>query len=144
MSRIISGKLRMDVQRVELVGIIDAAIESVRPAAEAKGVQLVKLLDPAGGSVMGDPSRLQQIVWNLLSNAVKFTPKGGSVHTRLTQADGHVDIEVSDTGQGISPSFCPTSSNVSARPTPRPPAATPGWVWVWPSSAIWSNCTAAR
>ena len=107
MSRIISGKLRMDVQPVELVGIIEAAIESVCPAAEAKGVQLVKMLDPAGGLVIGDPSRLQQIVWNLLSNAVKFTPKGGSVHTRLTRAEGHLAIEVSDTGQGISPQFLP-------------------------------------
>ncbi|HEY1784428.1 MAG TPA: PAS domain S-box protein [Pirellulales bacterium] len=107
MSRIISGKLRMDVQRVELAGIIDAAIEAVRPAAEAKGLRLVKVLDPTSGPVMGDPNRLQQVVWNLLANAVKFTPKGGRVQTRLTQSQAHVEIEVSDTGQGISLEFLP-------------------------------------
>jgi PAS domain S-box-containing protein len=107
MSRIISGKLRMDVQRVELAGIIDAAIESVRPAAEAKGLRLVKVVDPASGPVMGDPNRLQQVVWNLLANAVKFTPKGGRVQTRLTQSHAHVEIEVSDTGQGIPLEFLP-------------------------------------
>jgi PAS domain S-box-containing protein len=107
MSRIVSGKLRMDMQRVELVSIIDAAIESVRPAAEAKGVRLIKTLDPAGGSVLGDPNRLQQIVWNLLSNAVKFTPKGGRVQTLLSHAHGHVEIEVNDTGQGIPREFLP-------------------------------------
>ncbi len=107
MSRIVSGKLRMDVQRVELVGIIDAAIEAVRPAAEAKGVQLLKILDPTAAAVMGDPNRLQQIAWNLLSNAVKFTPRGGRVEAQLTQSDGHVQIEVSDTGQGIPLEFLP-------------------------------------
>jgi len=107
MSRIISGKLRMDVQRVELVNIIDAAIESVRPAAEAKGLRLIKVLDPATGPVMGDPNRLQQVVWNLLANAVKFTPKGGRVQARLTQSHAHVEIEVSDTGQGIPLEFLP-------------------------------------
>ncbi|HEX4144569.1 MAG TPA: PAS domain S-box protein [Pirellulales bacterium] len=107
MSRIISGKLRMDVQRVEVATIIDAAIESVRPAAEAKGLRLVKVLDPATGPVMGDPNRLQQVVWNLLANAVKFTPRGGRVQTRLTQCHAHVEIEVSDTGQGIPLEFLP-------------------------------------
>ncbi len=107
MSRIISGKLRMDVQRVELIDIINAAIESVRPAAEAKGVRLVKTLDPRTGPVMGDPNRLQQIVWNLLSNAVKFTPKGGRVQTHLNQAHGHIEIEINDTGQGIPLEFLP-------------------------------------
>ena len=107
MSRIISGKLRMDVQRVELANIIDAAIESVRPAAEAKGLRLVKVLDPTSGPVMGDPNRLQQVVWNLLANAVKFTPKGGRVQTRLTQSHSHVEIEISDTGQGIALDFLP-------------------------------------
>ncbi|HTU26416.1 MAG TPA: PAS domain S-box protein [Pirellulales bacterium] len=107
MSRIVSGKLRMDVGQVALAGVIDAAIESVRPASEAKGVRLIKMLDPAAGLVKGDANRLQQVVWNLLSNAVKFTPKGGRVETRLTASAGNVEIEVNDTGQGIPVKFLP-------------------------------------
>ena len=75
MSRIISGKLRLDVQPVEPATVIEAALETVRPAAEAKGIRSSKLLDPRRGPVTGDPDRLQQIVWNLLSNAIKFTPQ---------------------------------------------------------------------
>src|SRR4029079_3646472 len=79
MSRIISGKLRLDVQWTDLASVVDQAIESVRPTAEAKQIQLRKILDPHPGPVSGDPSRLQQVFWNLLSNAIKFTPKGGKV-----------------------------------------------------------------
>ena len=77
MSRITSGKVRLDVQPVQPVSFIEAAIETVRPAAEAKGIRLEKVLDPLAGPVSGDPNRLQQVVWNLLSNAIKFTPKDG-------------------------------------------------------------------
>src|SRR5262249_2312222 len=77
MSRIISGKLRLDVQQVDLAAVISAAIDSVRPSAEFKQIHFHKMLDPQAGPVSGDPSRLQQIVWNLLSNAIKFTPKRG-------------------------------------------------------------------
>ena len=76
MSRITSGKLRLDIQRLHPASVIEAAIETVRPAADAKGIRLETILDPAAGPISGDPGRLQQVVWNLLSNAIKFTPRG--------------------------------------------------------------------
>jgi signal transduction histidine kinase len=106
-SRIIAGKMRLDVVPVKLGSIIKAAIETVRPAAEAKGIHLSALLDPAADTMSGDAERLQQVVWNLLSNAVKFAPKGGRVEVRLERADSHVEIVVSDNGQGIKPEFLP-------------------------------------
>jgi CheY-like chemotaxis protein len=107
MSRIISGKLRLNVQQVELVSIIEAAVETVRLSAMAKGIRLRQVLDPSAGIVSGDPARLQQVVWNLLSNAIKFTPKGGRVQVVLERVDSHVEISVIDTGLGISPEFLP-------------------------------------
>jgi signal transduction histidine kinase/ActR/RegA family two-component response regulator len=106
-SRIISGKLRLDVRPVELVTVIEAAMDSVRPAADARNIQIRKVLDPNAGSVSGDPERLQQVVWNLLSNAIKFTPKGGRVEIRLERVNSHVEIIVSDMGKGISADFLP-------------------------------------
>jgi signal transduction histidine kinase len=106
-SRIITGKLRMDVQPADPNLFIEAAMEAVRPAADAKGVSLQKIMDTGIGSVAGDPIRLQQIVWNLLSNAIKFTSRGGSVQVRLERVNSHVEIIVSDTGQGIAPEFLP-------------------------------------
>ncbi len=106
-SRIISGKLRLEVRRVEPAEVIEAALDVVRPAADAKGVRLQSILDPKVGPVSGDPDRLQQVMWNLLSNAIKFTPKGGRVQTRLGRVNSHVEIVVSDTGQGITPEFLP-------------------------------------
>ena len=106
-SRIITGKLRLDVQPVELAEIIESAVDTVRPAAEGKGIRLQLALNPRTGPVLGDPDRLQQIVWNLLSNAVKFTPKDGRVQIRLERINSHVEIAVSDTGQGINPDFLP-------------------------------------
>ena len=107
MSRVISGKMRLDVQRVELASIIDAAIESIQPASNAKELRFQRVLDPDAGLVMGDPNRLQQIVWNLLSNAVKFTPKSGRIQVVLKRVDSHVEIVVSDSGVGITPYFLP-------------------------------------
>jgi CheY-like chemotaxis protein len=107
MSRVISGKLRLEVQRVNIVSVVDAAIESIRPAAAAKNIELIPLLDPALPLIAGDPTRLQQIVWNLLSNAVKFTPKGGRVTVVTDLVESSLQITVSDTGQGIAPSFLP-------------------------------------
>ena len=107
MSRIISGKVRLDVQTVELASVITAAVDTIRPSAELKEIRLQKVLDPLAGPVSGDPSRIQQIVWNLLSNAVKFTPKGGKVEVLLERINSHVEITVSDTGQGIDPDFLP-------------------------------------
>jgi PAS domain S-box-containing protein len=106
-SRIITGNLRLDVRPVMLSPVIEAALDSVRPMAEAKGVRLQTTLDSQGGPVAGDFSRLQQVVWNLLSNAIKFTPKGGRVQVRLERSNSQIEIVVSDTGQGISPEFLP-------------------------------------
>jgi signal transduction histidine kinase/CheY-like chemotaxis protein len=107
LSRIITGKLRLNVQRVELSGIIDAALEAVRPAAEARGIQLHREIEPITQPVHGDGGRLQQILWNLLSNAVKFTPEGGRVQVVLSRAGSQVEIRVSDTGSGIHADFLP-------------------------------------
>ncbi|HZS08615.1 MAG TPA: ATP-binding protein, partial [Blastocatellia bacterium] len=106
-SRIITGRLRLDFQTVDLQPVIEAAIDSLRPAAEARGVRLQPVLDPQAGLVSGDPNRLQQVVWNLLSNAIKFTPRGGRVHVALERISSHIDVTVSDTGVGIRPEFLP-------------------------------------
>ena len=106
-SRIISGKLRLDVHTVELTPVIEAALESVQTAADAKGIQLSKDLDAAAGPVSADAGRLQQVIWNLLSNAIKFTPRSGRVEVRLARVNTHVEITVSDTGQGIDTEFLP-------------------------------------
>jgi PAS domain S-box-containing protein len=106
-SRIITGKLRLDMRAVNPNAFIESAIEAVRPGAESKGVRIQKIMDTGVTSVAGDPMRLQQVVWNLLSNAVKFTPRGGLVQLRLSRVNSHVEIAVSDTGQGISSEFLP-------------------------------------
>ncbi len=106
-SRIIRGKLRLEVRPVELAPVIESAVETVRPAAEAKGIRLQLVLDPLTGPVSGDPDRLQQIIWNLLSNAIKFTPKDGRVQVLLARADSHLEVTVSDSGQGIEAEFLP-------------------------------------
>ncbi len=122
-SRIITGKLRLDAQPVMPAAVIESALESVRPAAEAKEVRLHTVLDPSAGPITGDPSRLQQIVWNLLSNAIKFTGKGGRVEIRLERINSHLEIIVSDTGEGISADFLPyvfdrfRQANVSSNTT---------------------------
>jgi CheY-like chemotaxis protein len=106
-SRIITGKLALHVEPVEPVAVIEAAVEAVRPAAEAKRVELNIMVSPEMGLVSGDAARLRQVVWNLLTNAVKFTPEGGRVEVRVERADSHVRIKVSDTGEGIDPEFLP-------------------------------------
>src|SRR5688572_11214345 len=107
MSRIITGKLRLDVQRVDLPSTIAAAVGAVRLAAEAKGLRLDITVDPIAGPVTGDPNRLQQVVSNLLSNAIKFTPRGGKVQVTLERVNSHVELSVSDSGRGIAPEFLP-------------------------------------
>ena len=107
MSRITSGKLRLDIQPIAPIGFIEAAIETVKPAADAKGIRLEKFLDPLAGPISGDPDRLQQVVWNLLSNAIKFTPKEGRVQVLLERVSSHIEISVADTGVGIKPEFIP-------------------------------------
>lgn len=107
MSRITSGKLRMDVQRIHPMALVESAVETVSPAARARGIRLETVLDPAAGPISGDPGRLQQVVWNLLSNAIKFTAKGGRVQIVLERVNSHVEIRVADTGIGIRPEFIP-------------------------------------
>ena len=106
-SRIGTGQIRLDVKPVDLRTVIEESMDSIRPAADAKGIELHAVLASPGGPVSGDPDRLRQVVWNLLSNAVKFTPKAGRVQVQLQLADSHVEIVVSDTGIGIAPEFIP-------------------------------------
>ena len=106
-SRIVSGKIRLDVQPVDLPLVVHNAIATVQPAADAKGVRVHTIVDPRAGSVSGDPDRLQQVAWNLLSNAVKFTPRQGRVQVRVERVNSHVEVVVSDTGIGIPVDFLP-------------------------------------
>jgi PAS domain S-box-containing protein len=106
-SRIITGKLRLDIRPVDPGSFIDSAIEAVRPAAEAKEIRLQKVIDTGVSAISGDPERLQQVVWNLLSNAIKFTPKGGRVQIRLERINSHIEIAITDSGSGIKSEFLP-------------------------------------
>jgi signal transduction histidine kinase/CheY-like chemotaxis protein len=106
-SRIMRGELRLAVQEVELLDVVDAAVESVRPAAAARHISIGTVLHPQAGHVAGDPARLRQVVWNLVANAVKFTPTGGRVEVRLERDGDDVLVVVRDTGMGIDPAFLP-------------------------------------
>jgi signal transduction histidine kinase/ActR/RegA family two-component response regulator len=106
-SRVITGSLRLTRGPVDLAAVINTATDSVRLSAEAKGIELVVVVDPAARQISGDAGRLQQMVWNLLSNAIKFTSRGGRVEIRLARTDGHAQIQVTDTGEGIAPQFLP-------------------------------------
>lgn len=106
-ARITSGKLRLSIHPIDLMCVIQTAIETVRLAAQAKEIQIETVLDYSSGRVSGDATRLQQVVWNLLSNAIKFTPKGGRIKVQLEQIDARVRVVVSDTGQGISAELLP-------------------------------------
>ena len=106
-SNIITGKLRLNVRPIEPVPVIESAVEALRPAAEAKAINLEMSLDEAVGPISADSDRLQEIVWNLVSNAIRFTPKGGSVQLRLQRESSDIEIIVSDTGAGISSEFLP-------------------------------------
>jgi len=107
MSRILSGKTRLDVQPVDLQDVVKTAVASVRHSADAKEIRLDTVIDPEARLVRGDPGRLQQCLWNLLSNAIKFTPKGGRVRVILQRVNGSVEITVVDTGEGITEEFLP-------------------------------------
>jgi len=106
-SRIAAGKIRLNVQSLDLPVVMHDALATVMPAAEAKGVRIQSIVEPDIGPVSGDPDRLQQVMWNLLSNAVKFTPRGGHVQVRLQRANSHIEISVSDSGVGIREDFLP-------------------------------------
>jgi CheY-like chemotaxis protein len=107
MSRIVSGKMRLEVQPVDLGTVVDGATEAVRLAAEAKRIEIVSAIDRRDGIINGDPDRLRQVVWNLLSNAIKFTPSGGTVRIGLARTDESVEVRVSDTGQGFASELTP-------------------------------------
>jgi signal transduction histidine kinase/ActR/RegA family two-component response regulator len=106
-SRIVSGKIRLNVQPVDLPATVRNALDAIAPAADAKGIRVENVIDPAAGPISGDPERLQQVLWNLLSNAVKFTNRGGKVQARLERVNSHAELTVSDTGIGISREFLP-------------------------------------
>jgi PAS domain S-box-containing protein len=106
-NRVITGKLRLALAPLEPAEVVQAAVDVIRPAAEAKNVRLQVLLDPDSGMLNGDGERLQQVIWNLLSNAVKFTPKEGRVYVRMQREDSHVEVVVADTGAGIAAAFLP-------------------------------------
>jgi CheY-like chemotaxis protein len=107
LSGMISGKVRLEVQRVDLPAVLNESIETLRPTAEAKGIRLQAVVDPFAGPISGDPNRLKQIFWNLLSNAIKFTSKNGKVQVLLERVNSHVEVSVIDTGEGIAPEFLP-------------------------------------
>jgi PAS domain S-box-containing protein len=106
-SRIITGKLRLEPSVVQLDSVIAGALDAIRPTAETKGIKIKSNIDESASVVWGDPARLQQVMWNLLTNAVKFNSKGGTIEVSLQRVNSHVQIIVSDTGQGISPKFLP-------------------------------------
>jgi signal transduction histidine kinase len=106
-SRIVSGKLRVDIQPCELADVVNAGLNATRTAADARGITLVTRFDPAAVAASCDRVRIQQVVWNLVSNAIKFTPKGGQVQVTLSREASSFQIQVTDTGQGISPDLLP-------------------------------------
>jgi signal transduction histidine kinase/CheY-like chemotaxis protein len=106
-SRIVAGKIRLDVREIALAPVVEAAVEATRPSAEARGIRVVVELDARAGAVRGDAERLQQVFWNLMSNAVKFTPKGGEVRVTSRVVNSSVEVAVRDTGEGIDPAFLP-------------------------------------
>ncbi|SEK57583.1 hybrid sensor histidine kinase/response regulator [Nitrosovibrio tenuis] len=107
MSSIISGKVRLDMQQLDAVSLIETAVESVKPTAQAKGIILTKTIDPHAARISGDSNRLQQIFWNLLSNSIKFTPRGGNVDVLVEQSGSFLEIRINDSGLGITPEFMP-------------------------------------
>ncbi len=106
-SRIISGNLHLEIRSLDLTELVGSAVDAVRPAADAKRIELTVLIDPNAAKVSGDPDRLQQVIWNLVSNAIKFTPKGGAVRVSLRRVGTDVELVVQDSGDGISPEFLP-------------------------------------
>ena len=107
MSRVTSGKLRLDIQSIQPIAFIESAVETVKPAADAKEIRLETMLDPSAGPISGDPGRLQQVIWNLLSNAIKFTPRHGRIQVLLERVNSHIEICVADTGIGVKAEFLP-------------------------------------
>ena len=110
--------------------VVESAVETVRAAAEAKGIRLTTILDSAAGPVIGDPSRLQQVVWNLLSNAIKFTGRNGRIQVHLRRVNSHIEISVADTGIGIASEFLPhVFDRFRQAPSSTPRRAASEWGW---------------
>lgn len=107
MSRILSGKIRLDIAEVDLSVLVHGAVDTVQHSADAKDITIERKIDPSAGTIAADAGRLQQVLWNLLSNAIKFTPRGGKVTVALERQPHHVEIIIRDTGQGIAPEFLP-------------------------------------
>src|ERR1700728_753412 len=107
LSRIMTGKLRLDMRQISFASVVEAAVDSARPSADAKGIRLKAIMGASQDNVSADGARLQQVVWNLLTNAIKFTPKGGQVHVLLQRVNSHLELNVSDTGIGIPPEYLP-------------------------------------
>ena len=143
-SRIVTGRMRLNVQPVDLESVVNAAIDSVGPAAAAKEIRLQSAIDVPDGWIHGDPDRLQQIVWNLLSNAIKFTPRGGRVDVMVRRAEDHAELIVTDTGQGISADFLPHVFDRFRQGDSTTTRSSAGWGSGWRSFAISPNCMAAR
>jgi PAS domain S-box-containing protein len=106
-SRVITGNMRLEVRPLNVAAVLEAALDTVQPAATTKGVHLESVVEPGAGAMMGDPARLQQVVWNLVANAIKFTPRGGRVTAHLRRVNDQIEIVVSDTGEGIAPEHMP-------------------------------------
>ena len=107
MSRIISGKVRLNVQRIDLPNVLNQSMETIRATADAKSIHLDSVVDLHVGTILGDPDRLQQVFWNLLNNAIKFTPNGGEVQVLVKRVTTYIEVSVVDTGEGIAPEFLP-------------------------------------
>ena len=140
-SRIVTGKLRVEAKAVNLVPAIRAAVDTVYPAAEAKSITITTSFFDSNAVVIGDPARLQQIFWNLISNAVRFTPKKGRVDIRLLKVDSNFEIIVEDTGVGISDKFLPYVFDASVRWIRRSSGHMGDSAWALPSSGIWLSFT---
>ena len=106
-SRALSGKLRLNMETVDLGAVVQGAIDTVRPASEAKNIGIILRLGPVNGTVIGDADRLQQVIWNLLANSVKFTPDSGQITVEMGEHGGNAEIRVADSGIGIDPGFLP-------------------------------------
>ena len=130
-SRIVNGKLRLNIEAVDIRAVVEASIDTVRPSAEAKGIDLRSVFDPRALGITGDPARLQQVVWNLLANAVPFTSNGGHIEVELRRMHSHIEIGVRDTGQASPASCCLISSSGFGRETAPAPDVTRGSASDW-------------